>query len=83
MKNILDRKISKIAGIIIMVITLIMSGITPCICENLIEFMQLFGLTLALAIGIMALDVAIHDEKKAYLDKQPDQYVSGSVNLNW
>ena len=80
MKEIFEHKVSKIAGVIIMIITIINAGIAPIIVSNLIEFIELFGLTLIIAGCIVVSDAAIMNEKTV---KKSDKYVSGTVTLNW
>ena len=80
MKEIMAHKVSKIAGIIIMIITIINAGIAPIIVSNLIEFMELFGLTLIIAGCIVVFDAGIANEKTL---KKSEQYVTGTVTLNW
>lgn len=78
----LEHKISKIAGNIIMAITLIGAFMAPIVCGGIIELVELFGLTLGLALAIAEIDIAIADRKES--NKKTDvAYVKGVVNLNW
>ena len=82
MKEILNRKISKVGGNIIMVISIIMAGLAPIICQNVIEVIEMFILTIGVGVEIGLVDIAIQEEMKTH-KKNEDQYVSGTVNLNW
>lgn len=82
MKKIFEHKVSKIAGNIIMIMTLIAAALGPCICESITDIYEWYGIAIALVACVITLDIAICD-KKAVLEKKPDQYVKGTVNLNW
>lgn len=83
MKKHLEHKISKIAGNIIMVITLIGAGMAPIVCGGIIEFMELFGLTLMVNLIIAEIDIAIADRKEGKKNEGTPRYIEGTVNLNW
>lgn len=80
MKEIFEHKVSKIAGIIIMIITIINAGIAPVIVSNIIEFIEFFGLTLIIAGCIVAVDASIANNKTM---KKPSKCITGTVTLNW
>ena len=80
MKEIFEHKVSKIAGTIIMIITIINAGIAPIIVSNLVEFIEFFGLTLIIAGCIVVVDASITNDKTL---KKQSKCITGTVTLNW